>query len=560
MKDSLKQGEALFAEGKIEEAKKYFSGLLENDPTNTEILNNLGVIFHRQANIERAEDFFLKALAIKEDYPDSLLNLADLYQNAKRWKEAALQLERCIAIDDQDHNLYNQLGMIYLETGNSEKTETALKKSLELYPQQATVRDALHTLKKQNQIEMASRDHMRDDCSHHQISKKELPKTVHLMKEPSAPGIRSHNRVPAVSVGLAVYNGGEFLGQAIDSILSQDFQNIELIISDNSSSDNTEEICLEYQKMDNRLRYHRLEENLGAKKNLLHVLGLSRAPYFMWSSHDDLHERSFISTCLEKIEQDPSIALVYPRTKVLNRNSRLMGLANDHINADQDNPTERFRHLIWEIGMCNMFYGLYRSHIIKKARSWNESLFMDNLILAEISLLGKIVQIDDVLFVRRLTRNYNYRTPDERYVQLMSTIDHDLFKDGITLPHCRFTYANLELVNYSEIQESEKNFLMNDVLKCFKTRFGTKMEYEINRAIELINNGCFYYTWDKKQSNIWHSGNLRTTDYFHINNLLKHLQEALFMFPERTDLKDAYEICLRKASDFKAVLPLTDLQ
>jgi hypothetical protein len=81
------------------------------------------------------------------------------------------------------------------------------------------------------------------------------------------------------------------------------------------------------------------------------------------------------------------------------------------------------------------------------------------------------------------------------------------------------------------------------------------MEYEINRAIQLINNERFYYTWDRKQSYANHSGNLRTIDYFHINNLLKHLQEALFIFPERADLKDAYEICLRKMSDFKTVLP-----
>lgn len=205
--------------------------------------------------------------------------------------------------------------------------------------------------------------------------------------------------------------------------------------------------------------------------------------------------------------------------------------------------------------MCNMFYGLYRTNIIKKVRSWGKTLFGDNLMLAEIALLGKIVQINDVLFVRRLTRNYNYRTPDERYAQLISGSDTNLFKDGITLPHCRFTYANLELVNYSEIQESEKEFLINDVLKCFKTKYGDKMKYEIDRAIELINKGYFYYTWDKKQSSNWHSGNLRTTNYFHINNLLGHLKEALFMFPERSDLKDVYEMCLRKVFSFKGISP-----
>ncbi|MFH2043943.1 MAG: glycosyltransferase [Pseudomonadota bacterium] len=520
---NLQKGEALFMDGLLDEAETVFQEVLGLKPEHYEALNNLGAIYHTRGNVKEAEIYFFKALEFKENYPDALLNLADLYQNAKRWKEAAIQLEKSIAIDNNDHNLFNQLGMIYLEMDNTEKAKTVLKKSLELNPEQKTVKEYLNALE-------------------------------HSMKKSIAPRIISHNTQPTVSVGLPVYNGGNLISQAIESILSQDFENIQLIISDNCSTDNTEEVCLKYQKMDKRIKYYRFEENLGGEINFKNVLGLSNTPYFMWISHDDIRERTFISKCLEKIESDTSIALVYPQTKVFDANSKFMGIAKDHLNTDQDNPIERFRHLIWEIGMCNMFYGLYRTSMLKKVRSWGKTLFGDNLILAEIAiLLGKIVQIDDILFVRRLTRNYNYKTPDERYVQLMSEGDGDVFKDGITLPHCRFTYANLELVNYLEIQEPEKNFLMNDVLKCFKTRFGDKMKYEISRAIELINKGYFYYTWDKKQAANWNSGNLGTNDYFHINNLLMHLREALFIFPERTDLKDVYEICLGKVFSFKVL-------
>jgi hypothetical protein len=288
------------------------------------------------------------------------------------------------------------------------------------------------------------------------------------------------------------------------------------------------------------------------------VLGLSNAPYFMWASHDDMRERTFITKCLKRIETDPSIAMVYPRSKVLDENSRFLGIADDHINADQDSGVERFRHLIWKLGMCNMVYGLFRTNMLKKVRTFDASIFADTLYLSEIALLlGKIVQIDDVLFVRRLTRNYNYRSDDDRYVQLMSleANSNKWFSEGISLPHCRLTYEHLKLVNYSEIKNSEKDFLMNDVLKCFKTRYGDKMTYEINRAIELIKNGYFYYTWDKKQSSNWHSDNLKTNDYFHMDNLLRHLREALFIFPERTELKDVYEMCLSKVFSFKGIQP-----
>lgn len=119
---------------------------MQNQPENHEALNNLGVIHHTKGNIQEAEDYFLKALTVKKDYLDALLNLADLYQNAKRWEEAAVQLEKYIAIDNQDPNLFNQLGMVYLEMGNTEKARAVLTKSLELNPNQETVRDSLKAL------------------------------------------------------------------------------------------------------------------------------------------------------------------------------------------------------------------------------------------------------------------------------------------------------------------------------------------------------------------------------------------------------------------------------
>ena len=522
----LKQGEGYFTAGNLEAAKGCFQQILETDPNHIEALNNLGVLHYARGNVQEAEGYFLKAIEAKEDYPDALLNLADLYQGTKSWQKAASRLEKFIAIENQNVDAFNQLGMVYLEMGNIEEARTALKKSLELNPEQKTVKESLSAL-------------------------------THSTEKPIAPKVISSNTHPTVCIGLPVYNGGNLISQAIESILSQDFQDIELIISDNCSTDNTEEVCLKYQKMDKRIKYHRLEENLGIEPNFKNVLGLSSAPYFMWASHDDMRERTFITKCLKRIEPDPSIALVYPRSKVLDVNSKFIGIANDHINADQDSGVERFKHVIWELGMCNMVFGLYRTKILKRVRTMGKSLFGDTLFLAEIALLlGKIVQIDDVLFVRRLTRDYNYKSHDERYEQLMSLdVSSKWFSEGISLPHCRLTYAHLELVNCSEIEDSEKNFLMNDVLKCFKTRYGDKMKYEISRAIELINKGYFYYTWDKKQSTNWNSGNLRTNDYFHINNLLGHLREALFIFPERTDLKDVYEVCLGKAFSFKAITP-----
>lgn len=94
---------------------------------------------------------------------------------------------------------------------------------------------------------------------------------------------------PKVTVGLTVYNGDEYLSQAIEHILNQDYTDFKLIISDNASTDSTREICQEYEKNDKRISYFRNETNIGASNNLTKVIELADgSDYFMWAAHDDL--------------------------------------------------------------------------------------------------------------------------------------------------------------------------------------------------------------------------------------------------------------------------------
>lgn len=514
MEDMIR-GEELFQAGKLEEARVLFAQIVQANPQHYEAMNNLGTVLYRQGDVQGAEQWFYKALSLKEDDTDTLLNLADLYFYLKRWEEAASVLERYLHDHPQDFSRQNQLALAYMESGKHEQAIPILEGSLEIQPDQEDIQNILKTLK-------------------------------------SVPPVRStpmgRKSAPLVSVGLPVYNGGKFLPQAIESILAQDLGDFELIISDNCSTDQTEEICLDYQRRDQRVRYYRLDENLGALTNFLNVLGLAEAPFFMWASHDDLREKTFMSSCFAPLDKDLSVALVYPRAKVLDANSHFLGIAQDRLLADQESPQERFKHLIWEIGMCNAFYGIFRASILKKVKSWWTSLFFDNLALAEIALLGKIVQIEEPLFVRRLTRNYNYNSCDERNTTLMSEIDPNWFNEGISFPYSRLAYAHLELLNQSGMDDADKDALMKEVLNCFRTRFGSNMKYEIDRAIALINSGHFYYQWNQKGPVKDSLSGTKALMPFHISGLLKRLQEALFFFPEREDLAAAYRKCCDELS------------
>ena len=68
--------------------------------------------------------------------------------------------------------------------------------------------------------------------------------------------------IPKVRIGMPVYNGEKFIREAIDSLLAQTFSDFELIISDNCSTDKTQEICKEYASKDPRVKYLRQIENI----------------------------------------------------------------------------------------------------------------------------------------------------------------------------------------------------------------------------------------------------------------------------------------------------------
>jgi glycosyltransferase involved in cell wall biosynthesis len=107
---------------------------------------------------------------------------------------------------------------------------------------------------------------------------------------------------PIVSIGMPVYNGQDHIIGAIESILKQSFEDFELIISDNFSTDGTQEICCSYQQKDRRIKYFRQPQNIGYEKNYVFVLTKSVGNYFMWAAVDDEKSRDYLELNLKFLE------------------------------------------------------------------------------------------------------------------------------------------------------------------------------------------------------------------------------------------------------------------
>ena len=90
-----------------------------------------------------------------------------------------------------------------------------------------------------------------------------------------------------MTIGVPVYNGERFLAECLDSLLSQTYRGFILLISDNASTDSTEEICQRYVKADSRVRYHRNETNIGLYGNFNLLLRMVRTRYVKLASADD---------------------------------------------------------------------------------------------------------------------------------------------------------------------------------------------------------------------------------------------------------------------------------
>src|SRR5262245_60272429 len=128
---------------------------------------------------------------------------------------------------------------------------------------------------------------------------------------------RAKNK-PRVSIGLPVYNGARYLAEALDSLLVQTYENFELIICDNASTDHTEEICRAYANQDKRILYIRNKTNIGASRNYMHTFERASTEYFRWATYDDTSDPDLLTRCIEVLDQESTVVLAYPRTVLIN--------------------------------------------------------------------------------------------------------------------------------------------------------------------------------------------------------------------------------------------------
>jgi len=201
---------------------------------------------------------------------------------------------------------------------------------------------------------------------------------------------------------MPVYNRDKYVGASIEAHLNQTYSDFELVITDNASTDHSEEICRAYAAKDSRVKYYRNRQNLGAAGNYKRCFELSAGEFFRWTPSDDLVSPNLLQRAVEVLDGDPSVFVAYPRTKLIDGEGKIIGEFEEGLHLMAERPSERWKVVQRNLRLGNLHYGLTRADKFRKTGLLRNYTGGDFPLIAEMSLFGKFYEIPDAFFYRRM--------------------------------------------------------------------------------------------------------------------------------------------------------------
>lgn len=204
---------------------------------------------------------------------------------------------------------------------------------------------------------------------------------------------------PILSIGLPVYNGERFLAKALNSLLSQTYSDFELFLSDNASTDHTEEICRDYASRDRRIRYFRNATNMGAGWNFLRVYRLAQRKYYKQAAHDDFCEPRFLEVCVNALEQDAELIVACTKTRIVDADGRFLEDYECPLRIEDRDPVTRFSDLVLLGHRCFPIFGVHRRSALERLPPMGSFAHADRILLAQLGLMGRFYESPERLFI-----------------------------------------------------------------------------------------------------------------------------------------------------------------
>jgi glycosyltransferase involved in cell wall biosynthesis len=232
-----------------------------------------------------------------------------------------------------------------------------------------------------------------------------------MTMEPAKPRSVASSR-PRLTVGMPVYNGAAHLERALETLLGQSFADFEIVISDNGSTDRTQQISAAYAARDSRIRVVRVVNNRGASWNFNNVAQLARGEFFVWAAHDDEWRPQFLERCVEVLCQRPHAVVCYTRVQPIDERAVPHGQPMG-ITCEGTSARARWNFALRNFAIHGSIYGVMRTQALRNTRGFQACESSDLVLMTELALLGDIALVDDVLHHKQMSTDGSYRTRSE---------------------------------------------------------------------------------------------------------------------------------------------------
>ena len=211
---------------------------------------------------------------------------------------------------------------------------------------------------------------------------------------PAAPG-----GGPLVSIGLPIYNGERYIRDTLPALLNQTYRNLEIIISDNASTDATAALCHEYASRDSRIRYVRQPHTVSVIPNFRCTLELATGEYFMWAAIDDVKPETIVEETLTALLRNPAAVMAHGPIRV-EMPDRVDEIEVAHeFDLRQDHVARRVETFTREIRHAAMVFGLYRREALNRAAPYRQHMGHDYLMCLQMCVLGQVERVPSPLVV-----------------------------------------------------------------------------------------------------------------------------------------------------------------
>lgn len=235
---------------------------------------------------------------------------------------------------------------------------------------------------------------------------------------------------PLVTVGIPTYNGGAKVLNALSSVVEQDYPNLEVIISDNCSTDDTEAICTALAASNPVVRYFRQSRNIGIMPNFEFVLRQASGELFMWISDDDYLAPGIIRQYVDYLAAHPDYALVSGRIQYWTADKPLF--CEHDFSFEEDYAFSRILRFYYKVVYGSIFYGLMHTDVARSIPLKNR-IGDDWHFVASLAFMGKIKNLDCIGYHKRcggISKDFHQYAKSidapsfsERYPHLQIAID-----------------------------------------------------------------------------------------------------------------------------------------